>query len=145
LGTAGSLGLISQKPVEPIVVTNGDILADFSYSDLLDFHIRNTASATMAVRSHVWENPFGVIETNGIQITRIQEKPTSRSIVNTGVYVLAPKALKAIPKCRHLDMTALFTKLQSKKMRTIAYLVHEFWLDIGNPSDLIRARTNYLS
>jgi hypothetical protein len=41
LGTAGALGLLSPRPTEPFVVTNGDVLTDIRYGELLDFHIRH--------------------------------------------------------------------------------------------------------
>ena len=47
------------------MVTNGDVITDIRYGELLDFHIRNTATATMAVRVHEWQHPFGVVKTQG--------------------------------------------------------------------------------
>ena len=37
LGTAGALGLLNPKPNAPFVVTNGDIITDVRYGELLDF------------------------------------------------------------------------------------------------------------
>ena len=144
MGTAGALRLIQGRTKEAMLVSNGDILADFKYSDLLDFRARSRAAATMEVRSHTWENPFGVIETDGIQIMHIHEKPTTRSIVNTGVYAVDPTVLRHIPKSKRMDMTAFFRLLKSKKLLTVAYPVHEFWLDVGNPYDLQKAK-RYIS
>ena len=50
LGTAGALGLLNPRPTEPFVVTNGDVFTDIRYGELLDFHTRHAAAATMAVR-----------------------------------------------------------------------------------------------
>ncbi len=55
LGTAGALSLLSPRPSEPIVVTNGDVLTDIHYDEVLDFHLRQKAVATMAVRVHEWQ------------------------------------------------------------------------------------------
>ncbi len=52
LGTAGALSLLNPRPSLPMVVTNGDVLTDINYSELLDFHLRQNAIATMAVRVH---------------------------------------------------------------------------------------------
>ena len=43
LGTAGALGLIIPVPDTPFVVTNGDVITDIHYGELLDFHIRHAA------------------------------------------------------------------------------------------------------
>ena len=58
LGTAGALSLLNPKPDMPFIVTNGDVMTDMSYGELLDFHNRYQASATMAVRIHELQHRF---------------------------------------------------------------------------------------
>jgi len=57
LGTAGAISLLSPRPTLPFLVTNGDVLSDIRYGEILDFHLRHGALATMAVRLHEWQNP----------------------------------------------------------------------------------------
>ena len=139
LGTAGALGLLSPRPDVPFVVTNGDVLTDIHYGELLDFHIRYGAAATMAVRIHEWQHPFGVVQTQGVDIVGFEEKPVARSHINAGVYALAPDVLNMLSANTHCDMPALFERLQAKAKRTVAYPMHEPWLDVGRPDDLNRA------
>lgn len=135
LGTAGALGLMPKKPERPFVVTNGDVLTDIHYGELLDFHIRQEAAATMAVRVHEWQHPFGVVQTKGVDIIGFQEKPIARSHINAGVYALAPDALEVLRVNEACDMPTLFERLQAREKRTVAYPMHEPWLDVGRPSD----------
>lgn len=139
LGTAGSLSLLEEFPDIPFVVTNGDVITDIRYGELLDFHIRHDAAATMAVRLHEWQHPFGVVQMRGVEITGFEEKPISHSHINAGVYVLSPSALKHLTKNEPCDMPTLFERLQIKNLKTIAYPMHEPWLDVGRPDDLNRA------
>jgi dTDP-glucose pyrophosphorylase len=143
LGTAGALGLLRTRPEEPFLVTNGDVLTDIRYGELLDFHSRHSASATMAVRLHEWQHPFGVVRTKGVDIVGFEEKPVSRSHINAGIYVLEPHVLDSIGKDEHCDMPMLFARLQEKTARTIVYPMHEPWLDVGRPDDLEQARSNH--
>ena len=143
LGTAGALGLLSARPVEPFLVTNGDVLTDIRYAELLDFHIRHSATATMAVRLHEWQNPYGVVKTNGVDIVGFDEKPVVRSHINAGIYVLAPSALDSIGANEHCDMPTLFGRVQDRQSRTIVYPMHEPWLDVGRPADLEKARNDF--
>ncbi|HEY3432216.1 MAG TPA: nucleotidyltransferase family protein [Rhodocyclaceae bacterium] len=142
LGTAGALGLMDPRPELPILVTNGDVLCDISYGDLLDFHNRHKAMATMAVRIHEWQHPFGVVNIDGVDIVGFEEKPISRSHINAGVYVLMPEALDEMVAGDYCDMPTLFALLQDKGARTIAYPMHEPWLDVGRADDLVHARAN---
>lgn len=139
LGTAGALGLLHPLPTAPFVVTNGDVITDIRYGELLDFHTRHAAIATMAVRVHEWQHPFGVVQTQGIEIVGFEEKPISRSHINAGVYALDPEALSMLTHNAHCDMPTLFERLQAKAKRTIAYPMHEPWLDVGRSDDLEKA------
>ena len=139
LGTAGALGLLNPLPNAPFIVTNGDVITDIRYGELLDFHTRHAATATMAVRSHEWQHPFGVVQTQGVEIVGFEEKPISRSHINAGVYVLDPAALSVLNANANCDMPTLFERLQAKKKLTVAYPMHEPWLDLGRPDDLKQA------
>jgi len=139
LGTAGALGLLNPRPDAPFVVTNGDVITDIRYGELLDFHLRHDAAATMAVRVHEWQHPFGVVQTQGVEIVGFEEKPVARSHINAGVYALDPGALSVLSADAHCDMPTLFERLQAQAKRTVAYPMHEPWLDVGRPDDLIVA------
>lgn len=139
LGTAGALSLLEQIPNAPFVVVNGDVITDVRYSELVDFHMRYDAVATMAVRTHEWQHPFGVVQTNGVKIIGFEEKPIVRSHINAGIYALDPTALSVLAVGEHCDMPVLFERLQSKMQNTIVYPMHEPWLDVGRPEDLTTA------
>ena len=139
LGTAGALTLFEELPNLPIVVTNGDVITEIRYAAILDFHEKQGAAATMAVRSHEWQNPFGVVQIQGVEIISYDEKPIYRSNVNAGVYVLDPAVLKFIPKSEAFDMPSLLEIAGKNSERIVAYPVHEHWLDVGRPKDLQQA------
>jgi len=141
LGTAGALGLLNPLPDAPFLVTNGDVITDIRYGELLDFHTRHAAVASMAVRVHEWQHPFGVVQTQGVEIVGFEEKPIARSHINAGVYALEPAALSFLTVDVHCDMPTLFERLQAAAKRTVAYPMHEPWLDVGRPDDLLGADT----
>ena len=139
LGTAGALSLLNNVSDTPFVVTNGDVITDIRYGELLDFHSRQSAEATMAVRVHEWQHPFGVVQTRGAEIVGFEEKPITRTHINAGVYALDPVALRVLVPGEHCDMPTLFERLQAKGGLTVAYPMHEPWLDVGRPDDLKQA------
>jgi dTDP-glucose pyrophosphorylase len=144
LGTAGSLSLLKRQQLKPFIVANGDVLTDVKYSELLDFHERHEATATMAVRLFEFQNPFGVVQMNGINIVGFEEKPILASHVNAGIYVFSPKAMNFLIKNEACDAPELFKKLKENGLNILAYPMHEPWLDVGNPSDLERANKDFL-
>lgn len=139
LGTAGSLSALSGHLDAPIVVTNGDVLTDIRYSDILDFHLRHNAVATMAVRQHELQNQFGVVKVSGLVIQGFEEKPIYRSHINAGIYVLDPIVLTLLEVNQYCDMPTLFERAREGMGLAVAYPMHEPWLDVGRPEDLAQA------
>lgn len=142
LGTAGALSLLDPRPSEPFVVTNGDVISDIRYGELLDFSIKHQAVATMAVRLYEWQHPYGVVNIDGVSIVGFAEKPITRNHINAGVYALAPSALDCLTPGEACDMPTLFERLQAQSIRTVAYPMHEPWLDVGRPDDLAAANVS---
>ena len=139
LGTAGALSLIDPLPEIPFIVTNGDVLTTVKYGELIDFHTEKEATATMAVRIHEWQNPYGVVETDGDMITNYQEKPIYKTQINAGVYVFSSSAVSLLKKSSKCDMPEFFALVQKMSMKVIAFPIHERWIDVGAPEDLQRA------
>jgi NDP-sugar pyrophosphorylase family protein len=142
LGTAGALSLFNPKPDSSFIITNGDVVTDINYVELLNFHQQNSASATIAVRGYEWQNPFGVVKTQGLELIGFEEKPVTRSQVNAGIYVLEPWTLSLLEKSVQLDMPTLLERLREKSKRVIAFPVHESWLDIGKLEDFNKLSVN---
>ncbi len=139
LGTAGALSLLNLKTKEPFIVSNGDVITDISYAELLDFHSKNNSIATMAVNLYEWQNPYGVVRLDGVDIRGFEEKPINRTHINAGVYALSNSALSFLEKDCHCDMPKLFEQLMESSQKVIAYPMHEPWLDVGRSADLNKA------
>ena len=136
LGTAGAIALMHPQPTDSFLVTNGDLISSIQFDNLLSYHKENKASASMSVFLYKFENPFGIVKTNGILIDGFEEKPVSKHNINAGVYVFEPEIIKFLKKYQKYDIPTLFNLLKEKNKRIIAYFVHENWLDIGKPEDL---------
>lgn len=146
LGTAGALSLLQPVPVNPLLVANGDVMTDIRFGEIIDFHNRHAGTiATMAVRLHEWQHPFGVVNIRGVDIVGFEEKPLMRTHINAGIYVLNPEALDNLKKGEPCDMPTLFERLQQGSCRTIVYPMYEPWLDVGRPDDLKHARNQHLT
>ena len=139
LGTAGALSLISPNPESALIVTNGDVLTNIRYGEFLNFHDQQKMAATIAVRLHEWQNPFGVVSIEGVEIISYVEKPVTRDFINAGVYAFNPKALSTLEHSMRMDMSTLLQQIMSRGMKIAAYPVHEQWLDVGRPSDFVEA------
>jgi NDP-sugar pyrophosphorylase family protein len=95
----------------------------------------------MSVRVHEWQHPFGVVRMDGVDIVGFEEKPVARTHINAGVYALSNAALDCLSPNTACDMPSLFEQLLARGARTVAYPMHEPWLDVGRPDDLQLANT----
>ncbi|MFK0278785.1 nucleotidyltransferase family protein [Ensifer sp. NPDC090286] len=143
MGTAGALSLISEKPKEPMIVMNGDLLTRVRFHNILDFHNNHDTLATMAVREYNFQVPFGVVKLEHTEIARIMEKPVQHFFVNAGIYVVSPEALSFIPQDTFYDMPSLFDDLQKAGFKNIAFPLQEYWIDIGRKEQLEQANDEY--
>ena len=143
LGTAGALSLLAEKPNEPVLVMNSDLLTKVNFNQLLDFHIGQHSKATMCVREYDFQVPYGVVNISSQRIISIDEKPIQRFFVNAGIYVLEPSMLKLIPPNVYFDMPTLFEKIVSQCEETAAFPIREYWLDIGRIADFDRAKGEF--
>jgi dTDP-glucose pyrophosphorylase len=141
LGTAGAIRLLDPSD-EPLLVINGDILTRVDFRAMLDFHREQNAEMTVAVRQHEFRVPYGVVETNGVEIIGIEEKPLIRHFINAGIYLLSPDACLSIPAGQPFDMTDLITKLLAETRLVASFPIHEYWLDIGEHADYQQAQTD---
>ena len=143
LGTAGALGLLPERPKRPLLVMNGDLLTSVNFGSMLEFHAEHRATATMAVREHTVEVPFGVIDLADEYLAGVTEKPRYSWFINAGVYVVEPSVLDLIAPGQALDMPALFDHVLKRNDKVAAFPIREYWRDIGRLEDLERASADY--
>ncbi len=141
LGTGGALGLLPHDRIDmPMLMMNGDLLTRVDFRGLMDFHVRQSGAATMCVREYEHQVPFGVVESDGMQVRRIVEKPTHKFFVNAGIYVLSPDVVHGVAAGERLDMPQLLERTVAAGAPVLNFPIHEYWLDIGRPEDFDRAQ-----
>lgn len=143
LGTAGALSLLPERPAEPLIVTNADLLTKEDYGRMVDRHVEAGADATMAVRDYEMQVPFGVVRERDGRIEAIEEKPVQRFVVSAGMYVLSPSTLPLVPRNEFFDMPSLFEALVTAGRHTRCHTVDGYWLDIGRLPDYERANHDF--
>jgi len=150
LGTAGSVKNAQQYLDEPFIVISGDALTDFDLRKIIAFHEEKGALVTLTL--HRVPNPleYGVIITDADgRITRFLEKPSWGEVisdqVNTGIYVLQPEVLDAIPEGEPYDWSRqVFPQLLERGAPLFGYVAEGYWCDIGNHQEYMRASNDLL-
>ncbi|MEZ4825568.1 MAG: nucleotidyltransferase family protein [Bacteroidia bacterium] len=140
LGTAGAISLIDEVFDSPFFLINGDLITSLNFASLLHFHLEREATATMCIHEYSQQLPYGVVNARNGRILSIEEKPYHTSYINAGIYVLNPEVKSRIPFGKHFDMTTLFEQLVAEDIEVNAYIINEFWADIGQVGDYEQTR-----
>ena len=140
LGTAGGLGLIKEKLKDTFLMINGDTLTTLNIFELINYHQRNGAIATIALKKRDVYIDFGIVELDSNNSVKgYIEKPSIEHLVSMGIYVFEPRVLEYIKVGERLDFPDLTKTLLSKGEVVKGFVFDGYWLDIGRPEDYERA------
>lgn len=143
LGTVGPLACIA-RPEEAFLTMNGDILTTVAFDELLRFHCRERALATIAMYRRQTRVDLGVIVCDGgHRVVDYVEKPTHQYTVSMGVYAFEPRVIDYIPAGQYLDFPDLVRRLIAAGERVLAYPFEGYWQDLGRPDDYERAACDF--
>ena len=133
-------GTVTERLRQPFFVVNADVLTRCDFRAMWEFHRRQgRAAMTVGVSTHQVDIPYGEFTLHGERVTRVEEKPRKEFPVNAGIYLLDPSAVELIPAGEYFDATDLIRTLLDRERVVAAYLIREYWLDIGRLADLEKA------
>jgi len=140
LGTAGGLMLLD-RPREPVLVLNGDILTTLDFEAMYAFHLQTGASATIAAFPRKVRIDFGVLDFTGEPhvLSGYREKPEFSFEVSMGLYILDPLAWDYLEPGEPLSMPELLEAMRADGRPVHAFRQDCEWLDIGRIDDYAAA------
>jgi len=139
-GTAGPLSELKGRVTSPFIVMNADLLTSIRFQDLLQFHRKQGADLTVALKRFDRKIAYGVVEVGpDFGITELKEKPIFSFLINSGIYAVSPDTLSLIPDDSRFHMTELVKSAISKGMKVLGYEFTEAWRDIGRMDDYLKA------
>jgi len=147
LGTAGAVKFAAGELGEPVLVISGDVLTDFDLQAAVRSHQQRGAEASIVLTRVDSPLAYGIviIDESG-RIVRFLEKPSWGEVfsdtINTGIYILDPSVLAAVPSGRPYDFgRELFPALLASGRPLYGHVAEGYWRDVG---DLTEYRTAHL-
>ena len=144
-GTAGAVKAAARHLDERFMIISGDLLTDFDLSQVIDFHHRKQATATITLTSVTDPLQFGVVITDkNARITKFLEKPGWGEVfsdtINTGIYIMEPEVLDLIPEGENRDWSKdVFPIMLETGAALYGCDMKGYWADIGNPEAYLEA------
>ena len=151
LDTAGGIKNCQPHLDDTFVVFNSDVLTGLPLSDMIDFHHKKSAVATIALKAVDDPRRFGLVPIDDDQrVIDFLEKPAfdedvATNLINAGCYVLEPAVLELVPAAQPYSIErGLFPSLLEYGEPVYGYPFDDYWLDIGTPASYLQANIDLL-
>lgn len=150
LGTAGPLALARDHLTvddEPFFVLNSDVLCDFPFKQMAEFHKNHGKEGTIVVTKVEEPSKYGVVvyDLKTGRIDKFVEKPQVyvSNKINAGLYIFSPKILDRIELRPTSIEKEIFPKM-AQDDNLFAFDLSGFWMDVGQPKDFLTGMVMYL-
>jgi len=145
LGTGGAIKFAENLIEEDdFIVMNGDSLFDINLYELIDYHLKKKALATMALTKVKNKSRYGSVElSKDNKIKSFVEKLESShfNLINGGIYILNRKIFEFIPEEKKISLeNDIFPKLIGKGF--YGFHFDNYFIDIGIPEDYRKLQEN---
>ncbi len=145
LGTAGAVKNCADfYGDEDFLLISGDAACDLDLGALWRRHRESGAAATIALKRDSSPLRFGLAVTDARgEVRGFIEKPdwpgVVSDLVNTGIYVLSPRAMAFVPEGKAFDFARdLFPELLRRGERIAGAEAEGYWCDVGTPLSYYR-------
>lgn len=119
-----------------VVACNGDILTNQPLAEIIRYHERKQASATVMLAP--LRSPFGIVDVGRDgRINEFREKPELPYWVNAGIYVLSPEFFERLPEKGDHETTT-FPELAAEG-KLFGFKSHAYWRPVDSIKDLSEA------
>nr|CAB3249838.1 mannose-1-phosphate guanyltransferase beta-like [Phallusia mammillata] len=153
LGTAGPIALAKkhlsdEKCDKPFFVLNSDVISDYPFSKLLEFHKGHGKEGTICVAKVEEPSKYGVVVYEGDtgRIHRFVEKPQEfvSNKINAGMYIFNPSIFKRM-KPEPMSIEREVFPYMAEESELYCMELKDFWMDIGQPKDFLKGMCMYLT
>ena len=140
-GTVKPLLMAKPHLKDTFLVAYADTIASININDMLSFHRKNNALATIALTTVSNPKEFGVAVLQGNKITDFSEKPKREAhsyLINSGYFLFEPEIFKHLKKDMNSLEKDLFPTLAERGL-LYGYPFQGKYFNINNKKDLEKA------
>jgi len=145
IGTGGAMvNALHGTANEPALVLNGDTLLKLDFAALIDWYLREPVLVAMVLRQMDDVARYGAVTVDGQHVTGFHEKGRrGPGLINAGVYVIQPAVFRTFGLSGVFGFEADLLQRHCQALRPRAYVTRAYFIDIGVPADLDRARAEF--
>ena len=131
LGTGGAIKKASENIKKTFIAINGDNIADFDWTSIINAHKRKQARITLTLYPVDDVTKYGIAELKDDRIINFIEKPSVEqapsNLNNAGGYVMEPESLEILPEGKSSIERDCFEKFCGKYGSVYAFSHKGYW------------------
>jgi len=142
LGTGGAIRqALDYAEDENVFIVNGDTYFDVDYKGMSDFHDKNNAQITIALKELLDFDRYGSIQiANNRIVDFIEKKKITQGLINGGVYLIRKNIFNGFSLTETFSFEIDFLQKYFTKMVCYGYISTGEFIDIGIPEDYSLAK-----
>ncbi len=151
LDTAGAIAFAAHTAGirERFLVVNGDVFTDLDVGELVAFHERSGAAASIHLVPVADPSRYGVVPTDPDgKVLGFIEKPPAEdaptNMINAGTYVLEPGVLDLIPSGRRVSVERETFPALAEQGTMFAMPSDVYWVDAGTPATYLQVQLDLI-
>ncbi len=149
LGTGGAIGFAGRGVEGSFFALNGDSLREADLGEMVEFHRRTGAKATILLTPVADPSRYGLVRTAADgRVESFLEKPRPEEIdtdlINAGLYVLEPEVLELVPEGRAVSIEREVFPQLAAEGSVFGVALPGYWLDVGTPETYLQAHRDVL-
>uniref|UniRef100_A0A6G1SDA8 mannose-1-phosphate guanylyltransferase n=1 Tax=Aceria tosichella TaxID=561515 RepID=A0A6G1SDA8_9ACAR len=131
----------------PFFVLNSDIICDYPFHKMIEFHKNHGAEGTIVVTRVEEPSKYGVVVySQDGKVERFVEKPTEfvSNKINAGLYIFSKSILNRI-ELRETSIEKETFPEMAKEQQLYAIELEDYWMDVGQPKDFLKGMSLFLN
>lgn len=142
LGTGGAiLNALQYVKGERVLIANGDSLFKVNIQEQIDFHIKNNADVTLALKPMQEFERYGTVDLAKDRIIQFKEKQfVDKGLINGGLYIFNTDLLKSFTFPEKFSIEKDFFEAKVQELSFYGYISNGYFLDIGIPEDFLKSQ-----
>ena len=125
---------------EPFVLHNVDVISTVDLQQMVQFHLKNRALVTLAVKSRQTSRPLLFDDHLQLCGRGPSQDPLKKSFAFSGIHVISPGLLPMLHEQGPFSIITSYLELAARGERILAFGADKYyWRDLGKPDDLRQA------
>lgn len=148
LGTGGAIRFaFSKVRSDKAIVLNGDTFFNIDNEALFDFHSKQNAEITLALKPMTDFDRYGSVEIdNNNRILKFKEKQhLLKGLINGGVYLINKNIFDNLELSEVFSFEKEILEAKTSELEIYGLPFNNYFIDIGIPSDFQKANIDFLN